>query len=46
VEVVIVGADSLETVRKNHSHYFAERGTDAVSEFERELVAMLDRNAA
>jgi hypothetical protein len=46
VEVVMVGADSLETVRKTHSHYFAERAADAVSEFERELVLMLDRNAA
>jgi hypothetical protein len=46
VEVVMVGADSLETVRKTHSHYFAERDPDGVTEFERELVSMLDRNAA
>lgn len=46
VEVVMVGADSLETVRKTHSHYFANTPGDLVSELERELVSMLGRDAA
>lgn len=37
-EVVLVGADSLETVRLTHSHYFAEAG-DVVADVERELAA-------
>jgi len=41
VEVVMVGADSLDTVRKTHSHYFASTPGDLVSELERELVLML-----
>lgn len=46
VEVVMVGADSLETVRKTHSHYFANTSSDLVSELERELVSILGRDAA
>jgi hypothetical protein len=46
VEVVMVGADSLDTVRKTHSHYFASTPGDLVSELERELVSMLGRDAA
>lgn len=46
VEVVMVGADSLDTVRKTHSHYFAGTTGGPVSELERELVALLDRGAA
>ncbi len=38
VEVVLVGADSLETVRQTHSHYFAETG-DVMADVERELAA-------
>lgn len=38
VEVVLVGADSIETVRTTHSHYFAEAG-DLLTDLRRELVA-------
>jgi hypothetical protein len=38
LEVVLLGADSLETVRKTHSHYFVGTG-DLVAAVERDLVA-------
>lgn len=37
-EVVLVGADSLETVRKTHSHYFAYTD-DLMAAVERDVVA-------
>ena len=33
VEVVLVGADSIDTIKKTHSHYFAERADDLFQEF-------------
>lgn len=33
VEVVLVGADSLETIKRTHSHYFAERADDLFRQF-------------
>ncbi len=33
VEVVLVGADSLETIHKTHSHYFAEREEELFERF-------------
>lgn len=33
IEVVLVGAESLDVIRKTHSHYFAEREDDLFSEF-------------
>lgn len=27
LEVVLVGADSLDTIKQTHAHYFASRGT-------------------
>lgn len=47
VEVVMVGADSLETVRKTHSHYFATSVTnDLVAGLERELETAIRQRAA
>ena len=37
VEVVLVGADSLENVRKSHSHYFSADG-DVLVSVERNLL--------
>jgi hypothetical protein len=37
IEVVLVGADSLDTVRKTHSHYFAGSSHDLLGDLEREL---------
>jgi hypothetical protein len=31
-EVVLVGADSLETIKRTHSHYFVERDVDLFEE--------------
>ncbi len=42
IEVVLVGADSLETVRKTHSHYFARSNGNFVADVEREFAAALD----
>lgn len=33
IEVVLVGADSIETIKRTHSHYFAERADDLFSRF-------------
>jgi hypothetical protein len=33
IEVVLVGADSLETIHKTHSHYFAEHADDLFRQF-------------
>jgi vacuolar-type H+-ATPase subunit F/Vma7 len=32
IEIVLVGADSLDTIRKTHAHYFAESATEPFSE--------------
>jgi len=40
VEVVLVAADTIETIRKTHSHYFADADEDGLlSEFTRGLAA-------
>lgn len=31
-EIVLVGADSIETIRETHSHYFNGTGEDAFAE--------------
>ncbi|HUR86341.1 MAG TPA: hypothetical protein VMY78_13450 [Solirubrobacteraceae bacterium] len=33
VEVVLVGADSIQTIHKTHSHYFAEHADDLFRQF-------------
>ena len=33
MEVVLVGADSIETIHKTHSHYFAEHADDLFRQF-------------
>lgn len=33
IEVVLVGADSFETIKRTHSHYFIERDEDLFREF-------------
>jgi hypothetical protein len=33
VEVVLVGADSIETIHKTHSHYFAKSVDDLLEQF-------------
>jgi hypothetical protein len=33
VEVVLVGADSIETIHKTHSHYFADEADDLFTQF-------------
>jgi len=33
IEVVLVGADSFETIKRTHSHYFIERDEDLFHEF-------------
>jgi len=33
IEVVLVGADSIETIKRTHSHYFVERFDDLFREF-------------
>lgn len=38
VEVVLVGADSLETVKLTHSHYFVQTTGDLFEELARELL--------
>jgi len=45
VEVLAVGADSLETVRKTHSHYFAGRVDDVWTSVEATLGAAVARAA-
>jgi hypothetical protein len=43
IEVLMVGADSLETIRKTHSHYFQDRvDTDRLV---RDVVAQLREQA-
>jgi len=39
VEVVLVGADSLETVRKTHSHYFSG-DADLLASVEKNLASL------
>lgn len=39
IEVVLVGADSLETIQVTHSHYFVKQTGDLVEELVRELLA-------
>lgn len=33
IEVVLVGADSFDTIKRTHSHYFIERDEDLFREF-------------
>lgn len=33
MEVVLVGADSIETIHKTHSHYFADQADDLFRQF-------------
>jgi len=33
MEVLLVGADSMETIKTTHSHYFAERADDLFRQF-------------
>jgi hypothetical protein len=33
IEVVLVGADSFDTIKRTHSHYFVERDEDVFREF-------------
>jgi hypothetical protein len=33
IEVVLVGADSIETIHKTHSHYFAKSANDLLEQF-------------
>lgn len=33
VEVVMVGADSIETIQKTHSHYFAKTDDELLDQF-------------
>ncbi len=33
IEVVLVGADSIETIHKTHSHYFAKSVNDLLEQF-------------
>lgn len=33
IEVVLVGADSIETIHKTHSHYFAKSAGDLLDQF-------------
>lgn len=33
VEVVLVGADTIETIHKTHSHYFAKTAQDLFEDF-------------
>lgn len=33
IEVVLVGADSIETIHKTHSHYFAQHADDLFRQF-------------
>lgn len=42
VEVVLVGADSLETIRKTHSHYFTA-DEDVLTSVEKNLLAIASR---
>lgn len=39
VEVVLVGADSLETIKKTHAHYFAASVQSLLGDLERDLTA-------
>lgn len=32
-EILLVGADSIETIKTTHSHYFAERADDLFEQF-------------
>lgn len=33
IEVVLVGADSIETIHKTHSHYFAQMAEELFEQF-------------
>lgn len=39
IEVVLVGADSLDTVKVTHSHYFVKTTGDLFEQLARELLA-------
>ncbi|HEX4806245.1 MAG TPA: hypothetical protein VFU94_10105 [Conexibacter sp.] len=44
IEVVLVGADSLDTVKVTHSHYFVKTTGDLFEQLARELLAHAARN--
>jgi hypothetical protein len=33
IEVVMVGADSIDTIKRTHSHYFAQTSEDLLDQF-------------
>lgn len=37
--MVLIGADSLDTVKKTHSHYFSESAESLLSDLEQRLTA-------
>jgi hypothetical protein len=39
IEVVLVGADSIETIHKTHSHYFADHAEDLFQQFLQDAAA-------
>jgi hypothetical protein len=39
IEVVLVGADSFETIKTTHSHYFVQRTGDLFEQLAQELLA-------
>jgi len=39
IEVVLVGADSLDTIKKTHSHYFSESTESLLTDLEQRLTA-------
>lgn len=39
IEVVLVGADSLDTIKVTHSHYFVKETGDLFEQLARELLA-------
>jgi hypothetical protein len=43
IEVVLVGADSLDTIKVTHSHYFVKETGDLFEQLARELLAATKR---
>ncbi len=43
IEVVLVGADSLDTIKITHSHYFVKETGDLFEQLARELLAATKR---
>jgi hypothetical protein len=46
IDVVMVGADSLDTICKTHSHYFATGASDVIAALERDLATALGGRSA